>query len=47
MYIFKRKPETQRASRKLGKVDFSTIEHMGLNENVLECHLRQLKQWQQ
>ena len=28
------KPETQRASRKLGKVDFSTIEHMGLNENV-------------
>lgn len=28
------KPETMRASRKLGKVDFSKLEHMGLNENI-------------
>lgn len=28
------KPETQRASRKLGNIDFTKLEHMGLNENV-------------
>lgn len=28
------KPETKRASRKLGNIDLSKIEHMGLNENV-------------
>ncbi len=28
------KPETKRASRKLGNIDFSKLKHMGLNENV-------------
>lgn len=28
------KPETQRASRKMGNIDFSKLRHMGLNENV-------------
>lgn len=28
------KPETMRASRKLGNIDFSKLAHMGLNENV-------------
>lgn len=32
--FMREKPETMRASRKLGKIDFSKIEHMGLNENV-------------
>ena len=28
------KPETKRASRRLGNIDFSKLIHMGLNENV-------------